>query len=45
MIVSQDVDNEGELSYQSRTGLYVSRIQNIINRDEKAMIKREYIYK
>lgn len=45
MIVSQDIEVEGELSYQARTGLYVSRIQNILNKDPKAMIKKEFIYK
>lgn len=42
---AQDCIEEDELSYQARTGLIVCRIQNTLEADPKALIKKEIIYK
>lgn len=45
MMLAQDCHDETELTIQARTGLIVKRTENILDKDPKALVLNEYIYK
>jgi hypothetical protein len=45
MLISQDIEQDQDLSYEARTGLTVNRILNLLQNKPNAIIKSEYITK
>ena len=45
MLIAEDVQDEGQLSLQARTGLEVNRIKNKLDANPNGFLLKEDIYK